>query len=209
VSAVWLYKEGGYPVLGESAAQLAASSLGRGYGLYAEVDGFALLKANYSGPLVDYSPLEEEIPASQFWVNGVSGPSRPDDAPANSTFYGPYDELYSVSFKGFSPVVTPEWYGPYSALPPGEFNVTFEVKGEPGETADFYVQAYNGSVELASSAFILSGAWQGVTLTVSSGSFYGWVGFGCSAAGPAVELTGVEVVQVAPPRFGRRAAAKS
>ena len=201
VSAVWLYTRAGYPVFGESALSLAESLLSRGYGIYAELDGFALLKANYSGPPVRYSPLVETLPASEFWTPSLG--ARPGDAPANASFYGPYDELFAVRFRGLGYGVVPEWYGPYSALPPGEFNVTFEVKGEPGEAADFYVQAYNGSVELASSALVLSGAWQGVTLTVSSGSFYGWVGFGCSTAGPAVELRGVEVVQVAPPSRNR------
>ena len=203
VDALWLYFSG-YPYGNRSAMKAGNWLLSHGYGLYAELDGFVLLRANYSGPLQKYSPLVERLPASDFWAPS-SGP-RPGDAPANSSFYGPYDELFAVHFRGLGYGVVPEWYGPYSALPPGEFNVTFEVRGEPGEAADFCVQAYNGSVELASSAFVLSGAWQGVTLTVSSGSFYGWVGFGCSAAGPAVELKGVEVVQVAPPRLdGKRA----
>ena len=169
--------------------------LSHGYGICAELDGFVLLRANYSGPLVRYSPLVESLPASEFWM--PSRGAEPANAPANASFYGPYDELFSVDFAGLSYGIRPEWYGPYLALPPGKFNVTFFVKGVKGGEAQFFASAENGTVPLSSTGVVLGGGWQEVTLTVDAQAFYGWVGLGCSASGAPVSVRWVEVKQVA------------
>ncbi|WP_449462610.1 DUF2079 domain-containing protein [Tardisphaera miroshnichenkoae] len=172
------------PRLNVTMVDVANAYLKKGYGMLAEGDGVVLMKANYSGPLLYYSPLEVSYPSSFFFRNGSS-----------SCVCGPYDVLPTLVVTGMSYSIGHVLYGPYSVLFPGKFLVTFALSAPRGENVTVYVSADGGAVMLASEEAMASGGTQDVTLALSLNEFYGWVGFGARGAS-AIE--GVGVVQVAP-----------
>ncbi len=188
VPAVWLYKP--YYGYGNLSAMEAANwLLAHGYGIYAELDGFVLMRKGYSGSPLRYSLLVEDLSPSQFWHSGPA----PAGAPANLSWYGPYDELFTVRFSGLSYEVSPEWYGPYLALPPGKFKVAFLVRGVQGEVGA-YVYADNGTSLINSTRVLMKAGGGWVNVTVTLGAFQGWMGLGISSG----DLEEVTVTQLSP-----------
>lgn len=78
------------------------------YGILAEEDGFILLEHNYSGPIIYYQPLSEVISPSQLAVLNASYRQ-------GSVITGTNSEGNRI------------WYGPYTFLDPGQYQVTFHL----------------------------------------------------------------------------------
>jgi len=161
------------------------------YGILAEASGIVLLKKNYTGPIIYYVPLYENFPYSQL----ILGPLTKE----NNNY------LYAQNISKFNTI----WYGPYKGLPPGEYNITFQLmtsNNNANNTLMVDVSANYGQTILASktingSYFNNKNKWENITLKVNLTNFYGYVEFrGFSSYwNGTIALKGVYVEQVAPP----------
>jgi hypothetical protein len=161
------------------------------YGILAEASGIVLLKKNYTGPIIYYVPLYENFPYSKLNLGPLSKENN--------------NYLYAQNISKYNVI----WYGPYKALPPGEYNITFQLmtsNNNANNTLNLDVSANGGGIILASktidgSYFNNKNKWENITLTVNLTNFYSYVEFrGFSSYwNGTISLKGIYVEQVAPP----------
>ncbi|MEM3282083.1 MAG: hypothetical protein QW591_03160, partial [Candidatus Micrarchaeaceae archaeon] len=80
------------------------------YGILSEVSGVVLLEKNYTGIPIYYIPFNEHFNANQLHPGSSS-------KKANGT-------IYATNISSWQTI----WYGPYATLPPGTFNITFQLE---------------------------------------------------------------------------------
>jgi uncharacterized membrane protein len=149
--------------------------------IYAIAQSYTLFSRDYNGEPVFVPDLNYEV--FPVYRDLVHSGEVVYDGSSNSGF---------VVFSGKDVNNGTFVYGPYVCLPPGVFNVTFEIKiGEytQGHVASFEVIDEFGSVRLAKSSLsshdIKNEGWNNLTLTVSSDTFRSHVEFRITTSGLA------------------------
>jgi uncharacterized membrane protein len=162
------------------------------YGVLAEASGMIALARNYSGP------PEYFVPIVAHYV--------PGDSPGNLYAGEPgFERGQVIEASNVSSQMV--WYGPYSVLAPGLYNVTFMLyttNSSPGNALQLQLTADSGGVYLGTYTLtgdeLRAGEWTPVTLTFYSNDIYTGVEF----RGYALRWVGnlsvrsVDLVQVAP-----------
>jgi uncharacterized membrane protein len=83
------------------------------YGILGEANGMLLLDHHYGGPLQYYVPFEQQF--APYTFRTIGGQLNSSTCLAACLFNGPLTNG------------TPSWYGPYTYLAPGTYDVTFDV----------------------------------------------------------------------------------
>ncbi|MGB9762726.1 MAG: hypothetical protein ACPLW7_01750, partial [Minisyncoccia bacterium] len=160
------------------------------FGIMAEASGIVLLKKNYTGQIVYYDPLFENFNFNQFNL----GPK-------------------SIQGNGYLMATnltnTMIWYGPYTGLPPGVYNITFQIRTDNNSKDNLLtldVSSDKGKNILISktingSAFNYENRWTNISLTINLTNFYGYVEFRGYAIkwNGLIEMKNVIVKQISPP----------
>lgn len=173
------------------------------YGVQAYADGVLLLKRGYVGGYALFKPYQESFTSDDLSIlssqaNVIFDASSQS---GNVIIHEPNDQLGTI------------WFGPYSWLFAGEYNVTFRMEQEsqnPNLYLDVVAESWNlttngwstetvSSRTLSSSDFASSNKWQDITLTfriddLERMEFRGW----CWSNNTLVELDNIKVVQVGP-----------
>ena len=193
IDYVLAYIENGWYYVGsESMYNFTTLFYGSGeYGILAEASGFVLLQRNYTGPIEYYVPMSEYFSAKQL----SKGPSS---ILANGT-------IYANNITSWQPI----WFGPYITLPPGVFNITFQLEttnNSPKNLLELYVSNITGGAVL--SPLYVSGlefsslnTWVNITLTFNNTNFLAgaqFVGYSSNWIGK-IAIKGIYLTQVAPP----------
>lgn len=135
------------------------------YGIVAYADGVFLLKKGYTGPIEYYVPYEQFYPGSEFAYDSRFGTVEGGELILTNI-------NKSVEF-GHS------WYGPYTALGPGEYNATFEVMTNDTSADNQltlsvvydYGAVWLGSMKVTGQDFPGPGVWTNFTVTFKLDSF--------------------------------------
>ncbi len=157
------------------------------YGIIAEEDGFILLGHNYSGPMIYYQPISETFSPSNLLV-------------LNSSY------RHGDTITGTNPDGHSIWYGPYTFLFPGQYQVTFHLSTTNNSASnsielwlgDFAEKAVFKTVILTGNSFPTVNTLCNITVSISVPNFYNGVEFAGSNAQWSGSLTiyGITVDQV-------------
>ncbi len=162
------------------------------YGVLAEASGMMVLARNYSGPPKYFVPIEAEY--------------SPGDSPGHIYAGEPgFERGRAIAASDVSDQMV--WYGPYSVLAPGLYNVTFMLyttNSSPGNALQLQITADSGGVCLGTYTLrgdeLRAGEWTPVTLTFYSNDIYAGVefrGYALHWSGE-ISIRSVDLVQVAP-----------
>ena len=166
VESYWCYYHSEYPSLAQLIDEIYPTGL---YGIVASCNGLVLLERNYTGPVMLYSPVHYKLPATQFSIYWHA--IRSDNS------------ILVVDANRSSVDGIASWFGPYTALQPGTYRVTFylettdisknnsillDVSKWPYELAD---------MEINGSSFISVNKIQTFNLTFSTNMFFGGLEF--------------------------------
>lgn len=170
------------------------------YGILAYADGIVLLELNYTGPIKYYTPYEQLYPATMFDLGyAVSNTaSLPNERIVQN-------QIVVSNITTFSVI----WFGPYTYLGPGKYNVTFELMTTNtssqntallGIHAD-YGQVFYGSTDVNGSLFKAPDKWTNFTITVTLDNFQDLIEFYAYSGHwiGSLSLEGVYVEEIAPP----------
>ncbi|MGC8992953.1 MAG: hypothetical protein ACP5JE_05300, partial [Thermoplasmata archaeon] len=126
-------------------------------------------------------------------------------------YYVPYNAYFDHNSFAFG---SNFWYGPYTGLAPGIYNITYQLKSSNTSKSNaivLEVTANGGSTILSSeqinnSVFIEPNRWTNISMTLNISNFYSAVEFkGWLAKGNwTVSLKGVSVAQISPPIRGQK-----
>ena len=162
------------------------------YGIVAEASGIILLQRGYLGEVKYFVPMDESFGPAQLNVSQQS-------------FAG--DPINVTNFKSQSGRPYILWYGPYTTLYPGLYNVTFwlyTTNSSPSNVLQLQVTAGGGSTVLASRTIegneLVSNAWTPINVTFYSNGIYGQVEFRGEAAlwNGSLLLKGIGLQQTSP-----------
>ena len=136
------------------------------YGIMAEDDGFILLKHNYTGPIIYYQPTSEQFSPTSLAVLNES-----------------YRNGNIIT--GTNPNGHRIWYGPYTFLSPGQYQVTFELSTTNNSFennlelwfGDFAYGVTFKEVQLTGSSFPSTNKMYNISVNISIGNFYNGVEF--------------------------------
>jgi len=161
------------------------------YGILAEVSGIILLKKNYTGPIEYYVPLSKYFSANQLNF-------EPYSTLENGT-------IYANNISKWQPI----WYGPYITLPPGLFNITFQLETSNNSQSNVLTLDISNnsgksvlfSIYVKGSEFSSINTWQNITITFNNTNFLSGVEFrGISSNwNGTIAIKGIYLIQVAPP----------
>jgi uncharacterized membrane protein len=126
------------------------------YGIAGEASGFVLLERNYTGPIKYYAPLTTSYNYTQLY-------------PGNDT------RLWHGALVANNTQNETLWSTPAMNLPPGEYNVTIEVRSNSSLPSNLIkVQASAFGVPLISSVTVksIASTWENITLKFILYNFY-------------------------------------
>jgi len=160
------------------------------YGIVAEASGLLLLKHDYDGAIKYYVPINQTFtPAALYATNAVISPNYVNATDVNGEAGGVL------------------WYGPYTTLYPGLYNVTFwlyTTNASPSNELQLQVTANDTQEFLDVSVIhgdqLKAATWTPITLTMYAGGIYGQVEFRGTTTGwnGTLLLSSIDLVQVAP-----------
>ncbi len=161
------------------------------YGVLAEASGMTLIEQNYTGPIKYFIPLAANFNVQSFFNS--SSLMRFD--PTTATITNPN----GVNF----------WYGPYTFLSPGRYQLTVQLMTNNKSAAnhlDVQVTADKGktildNLVISGSRFAQTGVWSEITVNFSCNNTYGAVEFrGMSTMwNGTLQFKGMNLRQIAPP----------
>jgi uncharacterized membrane protein len=140
------------------------------YGLYFSADRILLFKLNYTGKPIVYTPIIEDYNFQNLTLG--DGDLIQDNTSESGTVL-----FHSTA----APLTNVFWFGPYTALPPGSYNVTFKLKigsiENPGNLLTLDVAADGGrnvfvGKDLSVKDFQGALKWQNFTLTFNLDKSY-------------------------------------
>ena len=157
------------------------------YGIMAEDDGFILLKHNYTGPIIYYQPTSEQfLPTSLAVLN---------ESYRNGNI-----------ITGTNPDGHRIWYGPYTFLSPGQYQVTFQLSTTNNSFENnlelwFGDYAYGVAfkeVQLTGASFPTTNKIYNISVNISVGNFYNGVEFAAHSAywNGSLSIYGITVKQI-------------
>lgn len=160
------------------------------YGILGEASGMILLEKNYNGPLEYYKPFMNYTSATGMNI------------PPASTLINNVITTHNNASDTFA------WYGPYTTLIPGTYNITYHVSATNNSSSnalDLTTSANVGSLVLASksvngTAFKGNNRVTNITQTVSVQNIYSYVEFRgyIGQWSGQISLHGVSVKEIAP-----------
>lgn len=165
------------------------------YGIVGEADGMWVIEHHYAGPIQYYVPYAATFAPASFTT-------------ANGTRNGPACHIPCIETGPGSPSSL-AWYGPYTYLAPGHYDVRFHialVNWTSGETSTLEVSANNGQLPLG--AIVVRAPTNGsayvsevLTVPVFAANGFGGVEFRATTPnyGGDLILFGVGVVETSPP----------
>lgn len=161
------YQSGRLPLNNQSMYDVLHRLYATGnYGIMAEDDGFVLLEHNYTGPIIYYQPTTEQFSPTDLAVLNIS-----------------YRNGNIIT--GTNPNGHRIWYGPYTYLPPGQYQVTFHLSTTNNSMAnnmelwlgDFAYQVVFKKVQLIGSSFPSTDMKYNISVNISVDNFYNGVEF--------------------------------
>ena len=168
VYSPYFYEQYGFPP-NQASMYSAMQGLWNGgdYGIAAEASGLLLLKHDYTGSPEYYVPIDMTFRPTELYAG-------------NATVSSNYINATGVNGEASGVL----WYGPYTTLYPGLYNVTFWLytsnasasnKLQLQVTANYTNEFLDAST--ISGDQLSAGAWTPVTLTFYAGGIYGGVEF--------------------------------
>ena len=187
----WFNDKGAEPY-NQSMYDFARALYSKGnYGILAEASGMLLLKRGYSSAPSYFVPLREDYSARQL----ATQIANVDGTALNVT---------NLPTQAHDLVM---WYGPYTSITPGFYNVTFWVEvlnPSPSDSLQLRITGDSGSISLGSmlvnATRLRPGVWLPLTMTFYSDSWYKGVEFTGSANSwnGTLLLRHVSLQQIAP-----------
>ena len=157
------------------------------YGIMAEDDGFILLKHNYTGSIIYYQPTSEQFSPASLAVLNQS--------------YRNGDIITGINPHGHR-----IWYGPYTFLSPGQYQVTFQLSTTNNSLennlqlwfGDFAYGVTFKQVQLTGSSFPSINKMYNVSVNISVSNFYNGVEFAAHTAywNGSLSIYGITVKQI-------------
>ena len=157
------------------------------YGIMAEDDGFILLKHNYTGPIIYYQPTSEQFSPTSLAVLNES-----------------YRNGNIIT--GTNPHGHRIWYGPYTFLSPGQYQVTFHLSTTNNSFennlelwfGDFFYGVTFKEVQLTGSSFPSIDKIYNISVNISVGNFYNGVEFAAHTAywNGSLSIYGITVKEI-------------
>ena len=144
------------------------------YGIEGEFDGLILLKANYTGNPVVYAPMDESFNATRLYVtnwtqiNNATGVIKGSNLTHGETL----------------------WYGPYTFLQPGKYNLHFEVKVSNISASNRFVLRFSymlnpnlgipihlNLINVTGNDLTVANQWTNISLNITAPNFLEYVEF--------------------------------
>ena len=173
----------------------------RNYGVEAEYDGLLLVSYRYSGLPVIYGPLNLDFSPYELYIPSYSSGLNSSYL-ANGTIYG----------KDLNQGVT-MWYGPYTFLQPGLYNLTLTMKASNISADNSFQVRYSWVNDTSKKVEVLNllnitgrnfksaNKWVNITLPIRADNFYQEVEFAGRDLhwNGVLQLKEITVRQIAPP----------
>jgi uncharacterized membrane protein len=144
------------------------------YGIEGEFDGLILLKANYTGNPVVYAPMEESFNTTRLYVTNWTQINNATGVIKGSNLTSGYTL----------------WYGPYTFLQPGKYNLRLEVKVSNISASNRFVLRFSymlppklgipidvNLINITGNDLTVANQWTNISLNITAPNFLEYVEF--------------------------------